>query len=100
MRAAPSVSSPWPQGERSHRTRRPTRSEVSIPSAAVRASAWRADFSSTPTRPRTSTTVWVHTGRPAGSTTSPSTVISRERALVAATSRRRENGSGRSSGSL
>ncbi len=90
MRAAPSVSSRVPDAVSDQRTRRPARSEASRPSAAVRASACRADFDSTPSPPSTSRSTWVHTGSSRGSTNSPSTVSSSDRALVAPSSRRRD----------
>src|SRR5215470_10581574 len=95
MRLAPSLSSRRAEGVSSQRVRRPTRSDTSSPSAAARASAWRADFSVTPNPARVSTSIHVQTGRPAGSTNSPSTVISRDLALVCRTSRRRMTSGGR-----
>src|SRR5262249_21479338 len=50
--------------------------------------AWRADFSSTPNPASVSTRTHVHTGWSRGRTYSPSTVISRDLALVWLTSRR------------
>ncbi len=73
---------------RLHRTRRPTRSDSSHPSAAVRESACRADFSSMPNIASTVTSVDVQTGTSRGSTYSPSTVIKTDRALAWLTSRR------------
>src|SRR5579871_1014886 len=95
MRRAPSLSSRRAEGVSSQRVRRPTRSDTSSPSAAARASAWRADFSVTPKPASVSTSTHVQTGRPAGSTNSPSTVISRDLALVCRTSRRRMTSGGR-----
>jgi hypothetical protein len=48
----------------------------------VRINAWRAAFSSTPSRPSTSMNADVHAVSPAGSTNSPSTVNSSPRALA------------------
>src|SRR6516225_5355446 len=81
MRCVPSVSRRTPAPVSCHRTRRPARSDVNQPAAAVRASAWRAVLSSTPHAPSDPTSVPVHTGAPAGSTNSPRIVISSERAL-------------------
>src|SRR5262245_5340388 len=81
MRSAPSVSSRSPSGLKVHNVRRPTRREVSQPSAAVRMSAWRAAFSSTPSRSKASMKAAVHADPPEGSTNSPSRVNSNPRAL-------------------
>src|SRR5579859_2188311 len=88
MRSAPSLSRRWPGGVSDQRTWRPARSAASQPSAAVRASAWRADLSSTPNSPSADTRVWVQTGAPRGRTNSPRMVISRDRALAPPISRR------------
>src|SRR5215470_3100295 len=81
MRAAPSASSSWPCAVSAHRTRRPARWAMIQPSAASLARAWRADFSPSPRPPATWSRVEVHGGSPAGSTNSPRTVSSSERAL-------------------
>src|SRR5690348_13583606 len=95
MRRAPSLSNRRAEGVSSQRVRRPTRSDTRSPSAAARASAWRADFSVTPNPASVSTSIHVHTGRPVGNTNSPSTVMSRDLALVRRTSRRRMTSGGR-----
>ena len=61
--------------------RRPTRSELSQLSAAVRISACLAAFSSTPSRPNTSMNADVQASPPVRRTSSPSTVNSTLRAL-------------------
>ena len=82
MRSAPALSSCRPDSVSDQRTLRPTRSEVSQPSAAVLASACRAAFSSTPSWSSAPTMVCVQTAPGRDSTNSPSSVSSSDLALV------------------
>ena len=81
MRSVPSRSSRIAAGVSRHTVRRPTRSELSQLSAAVRISACLAAFSSTPSRPNTSMKADVQASPPVRRTSSPSTVNSTLRAL-------------------
>ena len=81
MRSVPSRSSRIAAGVSRQTVRRPTRSELSQLSAAVRISACLAAFSSTPSRPNTSMNADVQASPPVRRTSSPSTVNSTLRAL-------------------
>src|SRR5271166_5180770 len=81
MRSDPDVSRRSALGVSRQRVRRPTRSAVSQPSAAVRMSACLVAFSSTPRRLIASMIAAVQTVPPADSTYSPRIVKIRPRAL-------------------
>ena len=81
MRSVPSRRSRIAAGVSRHTVRRPTRSELSQLSAAVRIRACLAAFSSTPSRANTSMKADVQASPPVRRTSSPSTVNSTLRAL-------------------
>ena len=83
IRSVPSRSSRSAAGVSRQTVRRPTRSELSQLSAAVRIRACLAAFSSTPRRPNTSMNADVQASPPVRRTSSPSTVNSTLRALSA-----------------
>src|SRR3954471_4449227 len=89
MRSVPSFSSRVPVSVSDQRVSRPIRVATIQPLSAGRMMAWRAAFSATSSSASRSMRLAVQTGRPAGSTNSPSTVRSRLRALAAPSSWRR-----------
>jgi hypothetical protein len=70
-----------PVGVSRQRTCRPSFRPSSHPAAALRAMAWRAEFSAVPTPSRACSRAEVQTACPDGMTNSPSTVSRSERAL-------------------
>ena len=90
MRSRPSVSSRRALPVSRHRVRRPIFSASSQPAAAVRISACRVAFSPMPSRPNTLSTAEVQAVPSPASTSSPSRVSSRPRALGAPAACRRD----------